>query len=644
MNRPRAAVCPSRPFRLSRGLLLAVAVAVGIAHVVVDASGQDADLVLHRGKIATVDAAFSVASAVAVRDGRILATGTDAEVLRHRGPATKVIDLQGRFVIPGLIDSHSHPVDAALTEFERVIPTMERIGDVLDYIAERARTVPEGQWIVVRQVFITRLAEQRYPTRAELDQAAPRHPVMFATGPDASLNTLAMRRSGIDRDFVVMDGGAGFAEKDPATGELTGILRNCTRYVKADQPSRRPSVAEKVERLTELFADYNRVGLTTLCDRAADLGDMEVLRAYRQAGGQTVRIRVSRHIESIGPLAGVIRSIRDVADDPLFREPDDWLAIIGVKSFLDGGMLTGSAYMRQPWGVSDIYAIRDPEYRGVLFIPHERLVPMVRAAVEAGLQFTAHAVGDGAVHALLDAYAEVARDLPLAKTRPCISHSNFMSQEAVTRAARLGVAVDIQPAWLHLDARTLVRQFGYDRLRYFQPLRSLFEAGAVAGGGSDHMQKIGARRSINFYDPFLGMATAVTRRTRGGSQVLHPEEALDREQVLRFYTLNNARILRCDDRLGSIEPGKLADIVVLDTDLLTCPADAIEQTRVLQTYVGGRLVWETTFQGGRGLSTGGSPEIRRFVEPGKPAPQVDSLRRLESRPSVHQAFPPNQGP
>ncbi|MGE3310958.1 MAG: amidohydrolase [Limisphaerales bacterium] len=567
------------------------AVALGIAQVP-SSSAQDADLVLLHGRIATVDDAFSMASALAVRDGRILAVGTDEAVLRHRGPATKVADLQGRFVIPGLMDSHSHPVGAALTEFERTIPTMERISDVLDYIAEQARTLPEGQWIVLRQVFITRLDEQRYPTRAELDRAAPKHPVMFATGPDASLNTLALERSGIGRDFVVTDGGSGFAEKHPETGELTGILRNCTRYVKADPPSRRPSIEEKVRRLTELFADYNRVGLTTVCDRDADLSELEVLQALRQAGGQTVRVRVSRHVESIGPMAGVIQSIRDVAEDPLFREPDDWLAIIGVKTFLDGGMLTGSAYMRQPWGVSDIYAIRDPAYRGVRFIPHERLVPMIRAAAGAGLQFTAHAVGDGAVHALLDAYAEVGRELPLAKTRPCISHSNFMSREAVEQAARLGVAVDIQPAWLHLDTRTLARQFGYDRLRYFQPLRSLFEAGAVAGGGSDHMQKIGARRSINFYDPFLGMATAVTRRARGYSRELHPEEALNREQVLRFYTLNNARILRCDDRLGSLEPGKLADFVVLDTDLLTCRADAIERTQVLRTYVGGRLVWE----------------------------------------------------
>jgi predicted amidohydrolase YtcJ len=181
-------------------------------------------------------------------------------------------------------------------------------------------------------------------------------------------------------------------------------------------------------------------------------------------------------------------------------------------------------------------------------------------------------------------------ELPIRATRPCISHSNFMSRESVQQAAALGVMVDIQPAWLYLDAHTLVKHFGYERLRYFQPLRSLFEAGAVAGGGSDHMQKIGSLRSVNPYNPFLGMATAITRRAKAYADRLHPEEALTREQAIRFYTSNNARLLNCDDQVGSLEPGKLADLVVLDTDLLSCPEDRIAATLVQRTYVGGKLV------------------------------------------------------
>src|SRR5256886_9675095 len=143
---------------------------------------------------------------------------------------------------------------------------MESIQDVLDYIKGRSKVLTEGEWIVVRQVFITRLREQRYPTRQELDAAAPKHPVLYATGPDASLNTLALKLSGITKDFKVTDGGPGHAEKDPATGAPTGILRSCTRYVKSQPAGRRPSEADRVERLLALFKDYNAVGLTAVGD------------------------------------------------------------------------------------------------------------------------------------------------------------------------------------------------------------------------------------------------------------------------------------------------------------------------------------------------------------------------------------------
>jgi predicted amidohydrolase YtcJ len=268
------------------------------------------------------------------------------------------------------------------------------------------------------------------------------------------------------------------------------------------------------------------------------------------------------------------------------------LRIIGVKVFLDGGMLTGSAYMREPWGVSEIYAIDDPNYRGVLFIPKERLLPMVRTATECGLQFTAHSVGDGAVHTLLEVYEEVNKTTPIQKMRHCITHSNFMSAEAVEKVAGLGAIPLIQPAWLYLDTRTLVKHFGYERLRYFQPLKSIVESGGIAAGGSDHMQKIGSLRSINPYNPFLGMWTAITRRAKWYDGQLHHEEALAREQAISFYTVNCALALLQEKDIGSLEKGKLADFIIVDTDLLTCPVDAIKDTQVLKTYLDGRLVFQ----------------------------------------------------
>jgi predicted amidohydrolase YtcJ len=554
-------------------------------------AAENADLILHNGKIVTVDKQFAIHQALAVQSGKILRVGDNEEILKIKGAQTKLLDLQGKTVLPGLIDSHVHPNGACMTEFDHPIPEMETIADVLTYIKGRAKVLSKGEWIEVSQVFITRLREQRYPTRRELDDAAPDNPVVFSTGPDASLNTLALKLSGIDKDFKVGDGGPGHAEKDPS-GEPTGILRSCTRYVKSQPAGRQPTELDRSERLLQLLKDYASVGLTTLGDRDAYPAEIERYRKLRDNNNLPLRVAVSHHVETIGAIDKIQHNIRRIAEHPLVKG-DERLRIIGIKTYLDGGMLTGSAYMRRPWGVSKIYSIKDPQYRGVLFVPKERLLPIVQTTVESGLQFTAHSVGDGAVHTLVEVYEELSKRMPIRKARPCVTHCNFMSADAIRKIAELGVAADIQPAWLYLDTRTLTAQFGYDRLRFFQPLKSLFAAKVIAGGGSDHMQKIGSLRSVNPYNPFLAVWTTIARKAKWHEGRLHPEEALSREQAIRFYTVNNAYILFLDDRVGSLETGKLADFIVLDRDLLTCPVDDIKDTKVLRTYIGGKLVYET---------------------------------------------------
>jgi predicted amidohydrolase YtcJ len=545
------------------------------------AAADPPTLILHSGKIATVDPKFSIAEAIVIRGDTIVAVGSNEEILKLKGDTTEAIDLQGKLVLPGLIDSHVHPHSAALHEFDHEVPDMQSIDDVLAYIRARAKALPPGEWINVSQVFITRLLDPRYPTRQELDGA-------FNTGPDAVLNSLALKESGIDKDFKVS--GSGSVEKDPQTGEPTGLLRSCSRYIKSKPSGRSASADERLARLELLFKDYASVGLTTVADRNASLDDVARYQQLHAADRLPLRMRASVSLDNSASTDAVKQRLAEVARHPARRD-NDWVRIVGVKTFLDGGMLTGSAYMREPWGVSQIYSIQDPSYRGVLFIEPEKLEAMVRATVAEKLQFTAHSVGDGAVHTLLAAYEKVNAETPIGETRPCLTHSNFMSREALETMARLGVVADIQPAWLYLDAKVLTAQFGYDRLRWFQPLRSAFEIGAVVGGGSDHMQKIGSLRSVNPYNPFLGMATAITRRARRFDGQLHPEEALSREQALRFYTGNNAYLLFMEKRVGSLEAGKLADLIVLDRDLLTCEADEIAGAQVLQTYVGGKRVY-----------------------------------------------------
>lgn len=550
------------------------------------------DLILHNAKVVTVDKPFSIHQAIAITDGKISAVGSDKDLLATRSEQTKLIDLAGKTVIPGLIDSHVHP-GAAMTEFDHTLPEMESIADVLDYVKKRAAALGEGKWISLRQVFITRLRERRYPTRAELDAAAPKNPVIFSTGPDASLNSLALQLSGINKDFKITDGGSGFFEKDPVTGEPTGILRNMSRFVKTADPTKKPTEDDIYRRTVELFKDYSSVGITLIGDKGGNTASLDRYKKMRDVGQLPVRVAASWHVDTLGTLDSIRGRIKRVAEHPL-RAEDPMLRIIGIKCYLDGGMLTGSAYMLEPWGVSDMYGITDPAYRGVLFIPPERLLPIVQACVDEGMQFTAHSVGDGAIRTLMDVYEQIDRKAPgtLAKTRPNLTHSNFMTPEDVARMPRLGVSADIQPIWLWLDAATLEKQFGYERLARFQPLRRIFEVGGITGGGSDHMQKIGSLRSINPYNPFLGMYVALTRNARWLDHPLHPEHALTREQVLRFYTINNAHILFRDHQLGSIEPGKFADLAVLDKDILTCPIEEVKDIQVQQTYLGGKLVWE----------------------------------------------------
>lgn len=565
--------------------LAIVIVSVGFSEPIF--ANEPAEVAFINGRIFTADSEDRIVSAIAWKGERIVAVGSDDEIKMSCDGSTTIIDLKGKSVLPGLMDSHVHPHSAALHEFDHPIPDFGSIEDVLAYVKGRATLLPPGAWIQVRQVFITRLENPRYPTKAELDAAAPEHPVVFSTGPDAVLNSLALKLSGIDKDFQLT--GTGTIERDRTTGEPTGLLRSCSRLIKSTPSEKSPSEEEKLERLQLLFADYNSVGITAVADRNAGFEDLARYQKLREAGTLSVRMRASVSLDNSLPQEKVVARLDEVAKHPL-RADDLQLQIVGVKTFLDGGMLTGSAYMRQPWGVSAIYSISDPTYRGILFIQPENLEPMVRAAVERKLQFTAHSVGDGAIHSLLDAYEKVNRELSVRDTRPCLTHSNFMSAEAVDKMVELGVVADIQPAWLYLDSKVLTTQFGYERLRYFQPLKTIFEKGGVAGGGSDHMQKIGSMRSVNPYNPFLGMAVATERIGRWMESPTHAEESLTRLQALRFYTINNAYLMFLEKDAGSLEVGKLADLIVLEKDFLACSNQDLREMKVESTFLSGKNI------------------------------------------------------
>jgi predicted amidohydrolase YtcJ len=378
---------------------------------------------------------------------------------------------------------------------------------------------------------------------------------------------------------------------DPVTGEPTGLLRSLGHNVKARTSAKTATEEDVYRRTVELFRAYNEVGLTTVADRDSSLERVAAYEKMLQKGDLTVRMRVSPGIPTMSLWPACAKAIDEVVKHPRTK-PDAMLQIIGTKTYLDGGMLTGSSWMREPWGVSEAYGISDPAYRGVQKITPERLKLLVESVTAAGLQFTAHSVGDAAVELLIDTYEAVNERHSVRAARSSVTHCNFMHPDSIAKAAKLGVCIDLQPIWLHMDGRTLTQHFGEERMARFQPLRACFDQGVVVGGGSDHMQKIGSFRSINPYNPWLGMWTAITRKARKLDAPVHVEHSLTREEAIRLYTSNNAYLLKAERETGSIEVGKLADLILVDRDPLTCAIDALVETRVLKTWLGGKVVFD----------------------------------------------------
>jgi predicted amidohydrolase YtcJ len=299
--------------------------------------------------------------AFAVLGDRIVATGTNAEVRALAKNNTRQIDLQGKTVMPGIVDSHTHPVPAAMYELDHEIPTMETIADVLAYFRSRAQVVPKGEWIGLQQAFITRLREKRYPTRAELDAAMPEHPAFMRTGPDAMVNSLGLAKLGITRDSGDHPGsGHGVIFRDPKTQEPTGMLRNVTSVGHFLVTSTGITQETRKARLKQQMSAYNSVGITTIADRNATEDDLALYSALKDDGDLTCRVYVNQAVAATLTPDEIEARVTAIANTPLATK-NNLLWVGGVKMFLDGGMLTGSARMVEPWGTSPIYGITDPE-------------------------------------------------------------------------------------------------------------------------------------------------------------------------------------------------------------------------------------------------------------------------------------------
>ena len=570
-----------------------IAIAITLLFAPLIRAADPADLIVHNAKIVTVDAKFTTAEAIAIHKGRIVAVGKNPDVLAFKGPQTKVIDAGGKTVLPGLYDSHVHPMGAAISEANAPLPLLQSLPEVFQFLREKVKSTPKGEWIVIRYAFPTRLKEARFPTKAELDEVAPDHPVLYHAGPAGVVNSMGLKISGVTRDTPHPR--AGMVVKDPKTGEPTGMIRNAYGVLKnVPSESENLTADQKRAAVKKLFRLYNEQGLTSVADRSAGRDSLDMYIGLASKNELTVRVNVARGFGASGSRDAIAKRFDELPGADKRGGPtgvgDDWVRIGPIKLFLDGGMLNGSAYMRQPWPKGDTYQITEDDYRGLLFIEPEQLRIVLEEGVKRKWQMTAHTAGEGGMDVLLDAYEQVNRITPIRDLRMCITHANFPSKMNLERCKALNVVADVQPAWLWKDGNTLRNVLGEERIRWFQPYKSWLDY-TVIGGGSDHMLRYDSLISTNPWNPWLGIWVAITRKTERGA-VLRPDECLSREQAIRLYTIHNAYICNEEKDKGSLENGKFGDLIIVDRDVMTCPVDDIRETKVISTIVGGKVVYQ----------------------------------------------------
>ena len=546
-----------------------------------------ADLILVNGKVVTVDKEFSLHNAVAIQADKIIAVGTDDEIRKFAGDNTRIIDVENKTIIPGIIDAHAHPEAASKSELDEEIPDLHTIGELLDWIKQQAGKKTNGEWIIHPKLFYTRLSELRQPTLEELDKAAPANPVFLNGSFGGVINSAAIKVSGLEKNSDHQG-----LVRDVNNGSLTGVLKASAFNLLKIPPRKKLTPEDEVEALKEMLHRYNQYGITGVI---SGYGDLDMYNRYVELSqNNELTLRIMQNFllpfdfrSSMQQLVDSLKQFPHVTGDG-----NEWIRTGSLKVFLDGGILTGTAYLSEPWGkiAAEVYSIDDPEYRGVVNFTREDIVKIASAAIESGWAFTVHSTGGGGVDLLLDAYEEITQVTPIKDKRFSIIHGNFFTVDAINRMRDFGVIANVQPAWFYKDADAMKYILGEERIKSFNPYQSMINEGVILSGGSDHMVKLDANTSVNPYNPFLGMWSAITRQTERGN-VIMPGEAISREDALRMYTINNAYSTFEEDLKGSVEVGKLADLVVLSDDILTCPAEKIKDIRSEMTIVGGKIVY-----------------------------------------------------
>ncbi len=527
------------------------------------------DTILYNGHVLIVDRAFSETEAIAIVGDHVMAVGNSNQMRALAGPATRLIDLKGRTAMPGLMDNHLHGAGGGPgVDLSRA----RSIADVLTAVTARAKTTAAGQMILSNSDWHeAQLAEQRLPLRDDLDRAAPGHPVVLVRGGhEYILNSAALSRFGIDEKTTEPAGGR---ISRYASGRLNGELVDTAKAL-ARLPAQAPRSRE--EQIADRIAEYKRLntaGLTTVRHPGISVDDYRLLEEMRKRNLLTMRINAL--LRPGGDAAAVGRTLDQSGIQP--DEGDEWLRAGGIKLAVDGGFEGG--LMRQPyeepWGEKGTF-------RGLQTIDTERYMAIVAEVNKRGWRVATHAVGDAAIDLVLAAYERANREHTIVDRRWSIEHAFIGRPDHLPRMKALGVAISAQNH-LYLAGPSLVKYWGFERASLTTPVRRYLDAGLPVSSGTD--------APVVPFPPLWTLYHFVTRDTITGG-ILGANQRVSREEAIRMATVNNAWLTFEERTKGSLETGKLADLIVLSENPMTCTETKLRDAEVLLTMVGGKIVYE----------------------------------------------------
>lgn len=528
-------------------------------------------------KVYTVDGDFSVASSFAVSGDRFVAVGSEEEIRGMCSPETRIVDLKGAVVLPGLIDSHLHINNTGAMKMELNVVAKQR-REIVDMVAQAYKNAGPGEWIVGRGWLNDEWPDASFPTKEELDEAAPDAPVYLrrACGHAAWVNSKAFEAVGVTADTPSPVGGEYLHKPD---GSLWGVVTDQAQdpFNKAIPPYNK----EQLQRIVLLAQEgFFASGLTTVHDAGTAEEWIEAWEELYQR--KELKLRIYASMRVIGR-----PDYRELMEGSLafFRKGlrigmyDNRLTARSYKISCDGSLGARSAWLL------DDYNDR-PGHKGNGKWTDEQLYTVLYEARRSGFQTWCHAIGDGANRQCLDVYERLLKELPDRDARLRIEHAQILAPEDIGRFKKLGIIPTHQTVFLRTDKKVAEARLGSERIKGAYAWRTLIDEGNPLPNGTDS--------PVESYNPFLSMYCAVSRKDENGLPEggWYPGEAMTREEALRSYTTWGAYAAFEEQLKGSIEPGKLADFIVIDRDIMTCREHEIKDTQVLQTVVGGEHVYE----------------------------------------------------